>query len=137
MQGSSNVSINGKGIARHNDLATCQQHLPNSIISHLNTITVNGKAIVHQQANTQHGGSITTGQQKALLNHTVQHCATAKKDQHITPNELFINCSNKKYNHVIINFAHEQQAVELQQPITTLTNLTTTDLTQPFQIQIT
>lgn len=57
--GSKNVFINNKAIARHGDFAPCTS-IPNYIISHIHSITVNNRPIAHQFANTQHQGKITS-----------------------------------------------------------------------------
>ena len=132
-QGSPNVSFNSKALARHNDLASCKQQ-PNYIISHFDSITINGKAIAYQQANMQHGGYITSGQQQTLLK-PLPLQSMAPHNQAITAtNELQITCTNKKARHLIINFEKNQCITELQPQTTTLANLSTSALTHIFQI---
>lgn len=136
IEGSPNVTINDKPIARHHDSALCQTQ-PNSIISQLTSISVNGRAIAHRQAFMQHGGYIGGGNEQTLLSSSIFDELNNSSQTTTLKNIIEINCDHSSMKQLTINFADNQQTTQLQPSTTTLTNLSDNDLTDIFQLNIT
>jgi uncharacterized Zn-binding protein involved in type VI secretion len=140
IEGSSNVFINNKAVARHNDLCLCQQ-IPNPLIATEMNIRVNAKPIGYMFANTNHGGKIITGQNNASLTPSSEKSANTKKVTTTDLNEINLSYhyfhSNKQPHYKIqINFTSKTKLYEsFNNPIST-TNLQASQLAVPFQLTI-
>lgn len=66
--GSHNVSVNQKALARVGDLTPCSHSKNNSIVTGVDTIHVNGKALAYVMSKTQHQGKILSGDNGVMAN---------------------------------------------------------------------
>lgn len=134
VEGSPNVFVNGKAVARHNDMTLCQQQFPNPIISTITSITVNNKAIATQHTNTTHGGKIITGQSQYRLTNASPHLQQSMPSSSNTTNQLTLSQPDSTPRHFNIHFCDKAVTTQTSHQNVTITNLTVTELTSTIQI---
>lgn len=136
---SQNVFINNKGVARHGDFAPCKT-TPNQIVSHMNTITVNGKPIAHQLANTQHQGKIMSSSALVAIAPACISTSQTNDSTQIDTNELHIKLlspiSSKSQTKLYMQFKERIADTTIKNNIATVSRLTQHDLTGIIQLTV-
>ncbi len=136
---SPNVFINNKGVARDGDFAPCKT-TPNQIVSHMHAITVNGKSVAHQFANTQHQGKISSGSASVTLTPTYANAKDANSSTLPKINELHISLifstSNKQKTVMYMQCNDLTANLTISHEIGVISGLSQQDLTNIIQLNI-
>lgn len=131
--------INSKNIALHGDLSPCK-NTPNQLVSDMNSITLNGKAIAYQGMQTMHQGSVTNGSENIFIGkqsscegNSVNETLKANNQLHI---ELeYFSYPEAQISHLQINFSSSVAIAETTHNAY-LTGISEPDIKGIIRIQI-